>query len=328
MGELDRAEADQLACIRACSAAGSHYVEFFADLGLAFALAREGRHDAARLALRDAEAVAVAARLQAAERPAYLAHAEGEILLAENRPERAVDLLDRAVRGLAEAELPDFEMPARLALARALDRAGRAAEAESCLLMGVGRARRAGYARHMPAFNDALTRLAVPDAGAAAQQGGEGSAWPDDRYVVRERLGGGGFGDVYRAYDKQAGAEVAIKRLRLARIYDAREVERLLASVRTEVEAASRVRHPGVAKVYQVGRTAGGDAFVVQELVRGRTLRSRIGVSRTSDVREVLDTMSRVAASPRRSRRCTPPASTIAISSPRTSCCATTGRRC
>ncbi len=88
------------------------------------------------------------------------------------------------------------------------------------------------------------------------------------RYVVLDRLGAGGMGVVYAAWDPELDRRVAIKLLhaRLGRAPgDASPLLR-------EARAMARLTHPNVLAVYDVG-TLDGQTFITTELVDGVTLR-------------------------------------------------------
>jgi eukaryotic-like serine/threonine-protein kinase len=89
------------------------------------------------------------------------------------------------------------------------------------------------------------------------------------RYVVLRKLGEGGMGVVYAAYDPELARQVALKLIRhKTDAPDTREVqERLLR----EGQALARVAHPNVVTVYDVGRH-GDQVFVAMELLEGETL--------------------------------------------------------
>ncbi len=89
------------------------------------------------------------------------------------------------------------------------------------------------------------------------------------RFVIRERLGTGGMGEVYRAEDTQLKRTVAIKRL--VGSSDASPASRLLK----EAQRASALNHPGIASVYDVF-TMGDELLLVMEFVDGGTLRERM----------------------------------------------------
>jgi len=82
------------------------------------------------------------------------------------------------------------------------------------------------------------------------------------RYVVRERIGRGGMGEVFRAEDPELARAVALKRLDPGLDRD--------VLVR-EARAAAQLSHPNVVTVHEVG-VADGAPFLAMELVDGTTL--------------------------------------------------------
>ena len=70
------------------------------------------------------------------------------------------------------------------------------------------------------------------------------------RYVVRRRVGLGGFARVYRALDPELEVEVAVKLLKPELAADPHTVERF----RREASTVARLRHPHVITVLTVGR--------------------------------------------------------------------------
>nr|WP_211194156.1 serine/threonine-protein kinase [Pyxidicoccus fallax] len=90
------------------------------------------------------------------------------------------------------------------------------------------------------------------------------------RYLVLERLGSGGMGVVYSAYDPELDRRVALKLLRAGAL--GLEVEEGRAHLLREAQAMARVSHPHVVPVYDVG-TFGQQVFLAMELVEAQTLR-------------------------------------------------------
>ncbi|MEM9457821.1 MAG: protein kinase [Myxococcota bacterium] len=82
------------------------------------------------------------------------------------------------------------------------------------------------------------------------------------RYELLERIGKGGFGDVYRAMDTELGRSVAIK---LVRYSSAREEAR----IKREAEALAQVEHPNVVGVHERGTNGAGVYYLVLEYVPG-----------------------------------------------------------
>ncbi|MGE0708088.1 MAG: tetratricopeptide repeat protein [Planctomycetota bacterium] len=84
------------------------------------------------------------------------------------------------------------------------------------------------------------------------------------RFEIRGRLGRGGMGLVFRAWDPRLGREVALKVVPPERAGGARALERL----RREGEALANLNHPGIVRVHEVGSEE-GYPFLVCELVHG-----------------------------------------------------------
>ncbi len=88
------------------------------------------------------------------------------------------------------------------------------------------------------------------------------------RFAVLRRLGEGGMGVVYSAFDEQLGRRVAIKLL-----HRASDSDLARARVYHEAQALARLSHPNVVQVYEVGEH--DDAlYVAMEFVTGETLRA------------------------------------------------------
>ncbi len=90
-------------------------------------------------------------------------------------------------------------------------------------------------------------------------------------YRVIEKIGAGGMGDVYRANDEHLDREVAIKVLPPGTAADRRSLKRF----HNEAIALSRLNHPNICTVFDVGEHS-GQPFIVMELLEGQTLAERI----------------------------------------------------
>jgi serine/threonine protein kinase len=88
-------------------------------------------------------------------------------------------------------------------------------------------------------------------------------------YRIEAELGRGGMGVVYRAHDRRLRRDVALKLLPPEFAAQEPHRERILA----EARAAAALNHPGITTIYEVGE-AGGHAFIVMELLTGKTLRA------------------------------------------------------
>jgi Tol biopolymer transport system component len=90
-------------------------------------------------------------------------------------------------------------------------------------------------------------------------------------YEILSPMGEGGMGEVYRARDERLDRIVALKILAPDRSSDPEFRDRL----RREARALSRLSHPNVCAIFDVG-TAGGRDYFVMELLAGETLADRL----------------------------------------------------
>lgn len=90
-------------------------------------------------------------------------------------------------------------------------------------------------------------------------------------YVLLERIGAGGMGEVYRARDTKLGRTVAIKILPDALAADRERCERFME----EARATAALSHPSIAMLFEVGE-ADGRMFLAFEFVPGETLRRAV----------------------------------------------------
>jgi eukaryotic-like serine/threonine-protein kinase len=94
------------------------------------------------------------------------------------------------------------------------------------------------------------------------------------RYRLERRLGAGGFGVVWLAWDEKLEREVAVKAIPR----DGGAGER----VEREARAAARLNHPGIVAIYELASDE-HDVYLVSELVRGRTLAELVHAGAIAD---------------------------------------------
>ena len=83
-------------------------------------------------------------------------------------------------------------------------------------------------------------------------------------YDLQSRLGGGGMGEVWKAYDPKLQRTVAIKVLK-------DQTEDAASRILAEARSASKLNHPHICTVYDAGE-ADGQSFIVMEHVEGKPL--------------------------------------------------------
>jgi tetratricopeptide (TPR) repeat protein len=95
------------------------------------------------------------------------------------------------------------------------------------------------------------------------------------KYELREVVGSGSFGVVYRAWDSELGRTVALKVPRLGRLATADDEERFLR----EARSSAQLRHPHLVALHDAGRLD-GTCYLVSDFVEGATLAQRLAAGR------------------------------------------------
>lgn len=91
----------------------------------------------------------------------------------------------------------------------------------------------------------------------------------EERYEIRGKLGQGGLGAVYRAWDRALKREVAIKRIVSGD--EGSQQEEATRQLEKETGALAALQHPHIVTIFDVGSDEDGP-FVVMELITGQTL--------------------------------------------------------
>jgi Tol biopolymer transport system component len=109
-------------------------------------------------------------------------------------------------------------------------------------------------------------------------------------YEIRDSLGAGGMGEVYRARDARLNRDVALKVLPEALAGNADRLSRL----HREAQMLASLNHPNIAIVHGFEESGGVHALVM-ELVEGPTLADRIAVSSKLDLDEAIAIARQIA---------------------------------
>ncbi|MDB4935161.1 MAG: Adenylate cyclase [Labilithrix sp.] len=113
----------------------------------------------------------------------------------------------------------------------------------------------------------------------------------EDRYELGAFLGAGAMGEVYAAYDKVLGIDVAVKIMRREHVGSATRIARFTH----EARVSTRMMSPHIVKVYGIAVTRDGLPCIVLELLEGETLATRIGRDGTLSVALTTDIVKQLA---------------------------------
>jgi serine/threonine-protein kinase len=105
------------------------------------------------------------------------------------------------------------------------------------------------------------------------------------KYEIQGILGRGGMGAVYQGFDPLISRAVAIKTIVKSSL-DEGELQHLLARFRHEAQVVGRLAHPGIVQIYDYGEDA-ELAYIVMELVNGKSLHEHLLQHASYDLREV-----------------------------------------
>mgnify|MGYP001386876054 CR=1 FL=1 len=166
--------------------------------------------------------------------------------------------------------------------------------------------------RHEPPPRDAqpgtsqpvdLNPADLPEASPSSEGGATDSA-PDEasaqpatighigRYALKQRLGEGGLGTVYAAYDPILSRTIAVKTLHLSTVEGDRAA--LDALFLNEARAAAGLNHPHIVTVYDAGLSEQG-VYIAMERLRGRDLRQLMANNWRPDIVQTVQIVRRVA---------------------------------
>jgi len=90
-------------------------------------------------------------------------------------------------------------------------------------------------------------------------------------YKILDKLGEGGMGAVYKAYDTKLHRDVALKFLSSTQFVSDTDRAKLLQ----EARAAAAISHPNICSIIDI-QNSGDEEFLVMEFIEGQSLRARI----------------------------------------------------
>lgn len=113
-------------------------------------------------------------------------------------------------------------------------------------------------------------------------------------YELKEKIGEGGFGSVYRAKHTNTGQIVAIKFLSLSADFPEDKKRRYIARFERETMIGSRLQHPNIVRLLDKGCCKNNLLYAVFEYVDGQTLKQLLADKGTLPATETAEIMSQV----------------------------------
>ncbi len=111
-----------------------------------------------------------------------------------------------------------------------------------------------------------------------------------NQYLIRAKLGAGGMGEVYRAWDQRLERDVALKLLSPESLAD----QAARRAFRQEALSLSKLNHPNIATIHDFHSHQGAD-YLVMELIQGQTLTARMESGPLSEI-EISEIGSQIAS--------------------------------
>src|ERR1051325_3697262 len=109
-------------------------------------------------------------------------------------------------------------------------------------------------------------------------------------YELREQIGEGGFGVVYRAYQSVIDRDVALKFI----LPDLANQPEFIRSFEREAQMVARLEHPYIVPLYDYWREPSG-AYLVMRWLRGGSLRGMIRRGKRWDLQKISHMVDQIA---------------------------------
>jgi tetratricopeptide (TPR) repeat protein len=136
-------------------------------------------------------------------------------------------------------------------------------------------ARSYGFKKFLPKLNSLILTLDIKEhiEEEVTREISDSFTNNEDGYFIRQRIGGGGFGDVFLAHDMIHDRDIALKRFQSDNLIDHEQQKQIWIDARIEFEAVAQINHPSIAKVFALGHDNKGSPYLVQEFVPGGNIR-------------------------------------------------------
>ncbi|MEJ7654965.1 MAG: protein kinase, partial [Chloroflexia bacterium] len=113
----------------------------------------------------------------------------------------------------------------------------------------------------------------------------------NDRYLIERELGRGSIGAVYLARDQKLLSKLVVVKVLLD---ESLQNEWVVRKFRHEMEALTRVEHPGIIGILDADKTPEGSPYLVMQYVEGENLRAALRPGEGMELERVADIMRQV----------------------------------
>jgi serine/threonine protein kinase len=103
------------------------------------------------------------------------------------------------------------------------------------------------------------------------------------RFELREELGDGSFGYVFRARDLEFDRDVAVKSSYAGSLATEKEIK----AFHREAQAAAQLTHPNIVAIHDSGQTDDNVCFLVSQFIDGEPLEAKLGQEQLRPVQAV-----------------------------------------
>jgi len=117
------------------------------------------------------------------------------------------------------------------------------------------------------------------------------SKFSSDLYQLKEKIGEGGFGQVYKAIQTNTQQTVAIKFLTLSDDFDNDKKRRYIERFHRESDLIRRLNHPNIVKLIDKGEQSDSLLYTVYEYIDGHSLKEQLvtqGSLSATDAAEIM----------------------------------------
>jgi len=193
--------------------------------------------------------------------------------IIENQSNSKTTLItaEQLLNDIEKLDLPELELEYRLWLSQLAKRQDDLQATQQHILLTRKIAKKYGFKRFLPQINSLMLQLDINENinEETMRTISDEISQVDDGYLIRKRLGGGGFGDVFLAHDMINDKDVAIKQFHTVNLMDHLQQKNLWNQARLEFEAVANINHPSIAKVLAIGHDNNGSPYLVQEFISG-----------------------------------------------------------